>query len=109
MSGNDSLEKTQVKMQEYRDNVRLSWLIDPKTSKLRFIVKIDQGSTPVPATLSVKTRCQDLLLDFGVGLKIKVRADRECAVSANALLLPRRRAMMALPLMVGLWWQVASG
>jgi len=30
-------------------------------------------------------------------------------VSANAFVVAGRRAMMALPLMVGLWWQVASG
>jgi Uma2 family endonuclease len=35
MSANDSLKKTQAKMQEYRDNgVRLGWLIDPKNQRV---------------------------------------------------------------------------
>lgn len=35
MSANDSLEKTQAKMREYRDNgVRLGWLIDPKDRRV---------------------------------------------------------------------------
>jgi len=61
MSGNDSLEKTQVKMQEYRDNgVRLSWLIDPKNKQVE-IYRQDRPrySSSLPHCL-VKTRCQDL-------------------------------------------------
>ena len=35
MSATDSLQTTQAKMQEYRDNgVRLGWLIDPKTQRV---------------------------------------------------------------------------
>lgn len=35
MSASDNLEKTQAKMQEYRDNgVRLGWLLDPKNQRV---------------------------------------------------------------------------
>lgn len=66
MSGNDSLEKTQAKMQEYRDNgVRLSWLIDPKNKQ----VEIYRQSRPkevlqFPATLSGEDVLPGFVLDL---------------------------------------------
>lgn len=66
MSGNDSLEKTQAKMQEYRDNgVRLSWLIDPKNKQ----VEIYRQSRPkevlqFPVTLSGEDVLPGFVLDL---------------------------------------------
>jgi len=97
-------------MQEYRDNGVVLELT-PKTSKLRFIVKIDQVLQFLP--LSGEDALPGFVLDLsqilGVGLKIKVRGRIECVVGKRFVVAEAEEAMMALPLMVGLWWQVASG
>ena len=66
MSANDSLEKTQAKMREYRDNgVRLGWLIDPKNQR----VEIYRQGQPVevrtsPTTLSGEDVLPELVLNL---------------------------------------------
>ena len=66
MSANDSLEKTQAKMREYRDNgVRLGWLINPKNQR----VEIYRQGQPVevlqsPSTLSGEGVLPELVLDL---------------------------------------------
>lgn len=66
MSANDSLEKTQAKMQEYRDNgVRLSWLIDPKNKQVE-IYRQDRPKEVLqfPATLSGEDVLPGFVLDL---------------------------------------------
>jgi Uma2 family endonuclease len=67
MSANDSLEKTQNKMQEYCENgVRLGWLIDPKTQRVE-IYRFSQAVEVLdsPTTLSG----EDILPGFVLDLK----------------------------------------
>ena len=54
MSATDSLQTTQAKMQEYRDNgVRLGWLIDPKTQSVKIYRQgQDVEVVRTPSTLS---------------------------------------------------------
>jgi Uma2 family endonuclease len=67
MSANDSLEKTQNKMQEYLDNsIRLGWLIDSKNQRVEIYRQgQDKEVLQSPATLSG----EDVLTGFVLDLK----------------------------------------
>ena len=66
MSANDSIEKTQAKMQEYRDNgVRLGWLIDPKNQRVEiYRQRQDVQVLQSPTTLSGEDVLPGFVLDL---------------------------------------------
>lgn len=66
MSGSDSLEKAQAKMQEYYDNgVRLGWLIDPKTKRVEIY---RQGQSKEVLTSPTTLLGEDVLPGFVLDL-----------------------------------------
>ena len=66
MSANDSLEKTQAKMREYRDNgVRLGWLINLKDRRVEIYRQgQDVEVLQSPTTLSGKDVLPEFVLDL---------------------------------------------
>ena len=66
MSANDSLEKTQAKMPEYRDNgVRLGWLINLKDRRVEIYRQgQDVEVLQSPTTLSGKDVLPEFVLDL---------------------------------------------
>ena len=66
MSATDSLQTTQAKMQEYRDNgVRLGWLINPKTQSVEiYRQKQDVEVLQSPSTLSGEDVLPGFVLDL---------------------------------------------
>lgn len=66
ISANDSLEKTQAKMREYRDNgVRLGWLIDSKTQRVEITLPTqDVEVLQSPTALSGEDVLPKFVLDL---------------------------------------------
>lgn len=66
MTANDSLEKTQAKMQEYQgQGVRLSWLIDPKNRRVEIYRQgQDVEALQSPTSLSGEDVLPGFVLDL---------------------------------------------
>lgn len=65
MFANDSLEKAQNKMQEYRENgVCLGWLIEPKTQRVEIYRSQAVEVLESPSTLSGEDILPEFVLDL---------------------------------------------